>query len=63
MMKRTRRAIALGLIVSLVLASPAALAFRGMARTSVTYEQCGPTWYQPQYVGTQVRYVVVAPPG
>jgi hypothetical protein len=27
-----------------------------------TYEQCGPTWYQPQYVGAQVQYVVVAPP-
>ncbi|WP_028225111.1 DUF6515 family protein [Paraburkholderia ferrariae] len=28
----------------------------------VAYEQCGATWYQPQYVGTQVQYVVVAPP-
>jgi len=27
----------------------------------VTYQQCGSTWYQPQYVGTQVSYVVVAP--
>ena len=27
----------------------------------ITYQQCGSTWYQPQYVGTQVQYVVVAP--
>ena len=25
------------------------------------YQQCGSTWYQPQYVGTSVQYVVVAP--
>lgn len=29
----------------------------------VTYQQCGSTWYQPQYAGTSVNYVVVAPPG
>ncbi len=28
---------------------------------NVMYQQCGPTWYQPQYVGTSVQYVVVAP--
>lgn len=28
----------------------------------VTYSQCGPTWYRPQYVGTSVQYVVVNPP-
>lgn len=27
----------------------------------VTYQQCGSTWYQPQYVGSSVQYVVVAP--
>jgi hypothetical protein len=26
------------------------------------YQQCGSTWYQPQYAGTQVTYVVVNPP-
>ena len=25
------------------------------------YQQCGSTWYQPQYVGTSVQYIVVAP--
>jgi hypothetical protein len=28
----------------------------------VVYQQCGPTWYQPQYVGPTVQYVVVNPP-
>jgi hypothetical protein len=28
----------------------------------ITYQQCGNTWYQPQYAGTQVSYVVVDPP-
>jgi hypothetical protein len=27
----------------------------------LTYQQCGSTWYQPQYVGSSVQYVVVAP--
>jgi len=28
----------------------------------VSYSQCGGAWYQPQYVGTTVQYVVVTPP-
>lgn len=28
----------------------------------VSYSQCGSTWYQPQYVGSSVQYVVVNPP-
>lgn len=27
-----------------------------------TYQQCGSTWYKPQYVGTSVQYVVVTSP-
>ena len=27
----------------------------------ITY-QCGSTWYQPQYAGSTVQYVVIAPP-
>src|SRR5262245_2949350 len=27
-----------------------------------TYQQCGGTWYQPQYAGSSVTYVVVNPP-
>jgi hypothetical protein len=29
---------------------------------NVAYQQCGSTWYQPQYAGTTVNYVVVNPP-
>lgn len=28
----------------------------------VAYQHCGPTWYQPQYVGSSVQYIVVAAP-
>jgi hypothetical protein len=27
-----------------------------------TYQQCGSTWYQPQFMGSTVTYVVVNPP-
>ena len=27
-----------------------------------TYQQCGSTWYQPQFAGSSVTYVVVNPP-
>jgi hypothetical protein len=30
--------------------------------SGVTYQQCGSTWYQPQYSGTTVQYVVINPP-
>jgi hypothetical protein len=29
---------------------------------NVAYQQCGHTWYQPRYAGSQVTYVVVNPP-
>lgn len=28
----------------------------------VTYQQCGNTWYQPRYAGSQVNYIVINPP-
>lgn len=28
----------------------------------VLYQQCGTAWYQPQYMGSNVQYVVIAPP-
>lgn len=28
----------------------------------ITYQQCGGAYYQPQYAGSSVTYVVVAPP-
>jgi len=27
-----------------------------------SYSRCGQVWYQPQYAGTSVQYVIVAPP-
>jgi hypothetical protein len=29
---------------------------------TLSYMQCGSTWYQPQYVGTNVQYIVVVAP-
>ncbi|MFL5307063.1 MAG: hypothetical protein ACJ8F1_17735 [Polyangia bacterium] len=29
---------------------------------NVAYHDCGGTWYQPRYAGSQVTYVVVNPP-
>jgi hypothetical protein len=28
----------------------------------MTYQQCGSTWYQPQYAGASVQYIVVTAP-
>ncbi|HEX7991905.1 MAG TPA: hypothetical protein VF513_17290 [Stenotrophomonas sp.] len=28
----------------------------------IAYQQCGNTWYQPQYAGTNLQYIVVNPP-
>jgi hypothetical protein len=28
----------------------------------LTYYQCGSTWYQPAYKGSEVTYIVVNPP-
>ncbi|OBZ23369.1 hypothetical protein BK647_10905 [Pseudomonas protegens] len=30
--------------------------------SGVAYQHCGNTWYQPQYIGGSLRYVVVAAP-
>jgi len=29
---------------------------------AVSYQHCGSTWYQPQFVGSSLSYVVVSPP-
>lgn len=33
-----------------------------VVRAGVSYYQCGSTWYQPTYVGTNIQYVVVESP-
>lgn len=50
-------AAAVGSIVNTVPPSCVTTVVNGIA-----YQQCGSTWYQPQYAGTQVQYVVVNPP-
>ena len=46
-----------GSIVRSVLANCVPVNYRG-----IMYQQCGSTWYQPQYAGSQVQYVVINPP-
>jgi hypothetical protein len=50
-------AAAIGSVVHSIPPSCAPVAVNG-----VTFQQCGSTWYQPQYAGTQITYVVVNPP-
>jgi len=35
---------------------------RTVVSGGLAYQQCGNAWYQPQYSGSQVTYVVVSPP-
>ncbi len=37
-------------------------ACRAVMVGNVAYQQCGSVWYQPQYAGSSVSYVVVNPP-
>lgn len=50
-------AAVVGSIVHSIPPSCSALVVNGL-----TYQQCGSTWYQPQYVGTSVQYVVINAP-
>ncbi|UVE16220.1 hypothetical protein NVV93_11360 [Pseudomonas sp. LS44] len=50
-------AMVVGSVVSSVPANCVPVLVNGL-----TYQQCGSTWYQPQYVGMQLQYVVVTPP-
>jgi hypothetical protein len=45
--------------------SPAQMPTSGCATqvvNGIAYQQCGSTWYQPQYAGSDVTYVVVSQP-
>lgn len=60
-------AVAVGAVTGLVVGSVIAAASMPPSCTTVvsqgiTYRQCGSTWYQPQYAGSQVNYIVVNPP-
>lgn len=53
----TATAIVVGSVVASVPKSCVPVLVNG-----ISYQQCGSTWYQPQYVGTSVQYVVVVAP-
>ena len=48
---------AIGSVVYSLPASCTAVVVNG-----ITYQQCGSTWYQPQFVGSSVEYIVVNQP-
>lgn len=52
-----------GLVVGTVIASASMSPSCGTVYVNgYPYRQCGNTWYQPQYSGSQVNYIVVNPP-
>jgi hypothetical protein len=60
------RAIAIGVagmaIGSMITAAALPPFCSTVSVNGITYQQCGSTWYQPQYSGSQVNYIVVNPP-
>ncbi|MFZ0135365.1 MAG: hypothetical protein WAK95_22730 [Desulfobacterales bacterium] len=50
------------MVGSIVAASALPPSCTVMVVNGIIYQQCGSTWYQPQFAGTQVSYVVVNPP-
>ena len=50
-------AVVIGSTVSVLPPSCSVVSVNG-----VTYQQCGSTWYRPQFAGSSVSYVVIAPP-
>jgi hypothetical protein len=55
----TAAAITSAVIGSIVYTLPPACST--VVVNGIAYSQCGNVWYQPQYVGTSVQYVVVNP--
>ena len=61
-------AVAAGVAVGVTAAAIGSIAYAlpaGCSQTvvnGVVYQQCGNTWYQPQYAGNSMSYVVVARP-
>jgi hypothetical protein len=53
----TAAVIAIGTRVTVIPADCVSVVANGVA-----YQHCGPTWYQPQYVGSSVQFVVVHSP-
>lgn len=53
----TATILAIGTQVSAVPADCVSVVANGVA-----YQHCGPTWYQPRYVGSSLQYIVVTSP-
>lgn len=51
--------LAVGAIVTAASMPPAC---KDVVVNNIAYRQCGADWYQPYYSGTDVQYMVVAPP-
>ena len=47
---------------SIINALPANQDCRPISYNGYAYQQCGSTWYKPQYSGNNITYVVVNPP-
>lgn len=62
------RGVAVGTAVAVTAAAIGSVAYSippscvPVMANNMTYQQCGSTWYAPQYAGSSVQYVVVAPP-
>jgi hypothetical protein len=55
--------VAAGIVVgSVIAASALPPKCSAVIANGVTYQNCGGAWYQPQYAGSQVTYIVVNPP-
>jgi hypothetical protein len=56
-------AIVTGLVIgSIVAAASVPTTCESMVVNGIAYRHCDGYWYQPQYGGTQVTYIVVNPP-
>jgi hypothetical protein len=53
----TAAAVAIGSVADAVPDNCVPVVYRG-----TSYQHCGDVWYQPQYVGSTLQYVVVAAP-
>jgi hypothetical protein len=58
--------VVIGATAAVVGSAVAASALPPSCSTAVVnglaYQNCGGAWYQPQYAGSQVTYIVVNPP-
>ena len=59
----TTAAVVTAAVVGSVVNSVPSSGCQSVVVNGMGYTQCGATWYQPQYAGTQVTYVVVNQPG